>query len=489
MLRTFYALLFLLITPALYGQWTKLAYFPDSNGDTIVGGMQLLDWNEELLAIYGRGRYLQESHLDTRAMVTFLRKSDGGTEKAFLIYLDSGMTDNYVGYLSPRWGLIQLIQYRINSQGNGTSQVSYPLYQINPLKPLGFFGRHEHPSDIFIMQNGDTLMWRPLGKEIVLDKLNEGIINRLSFDDLPQPTDPEQFLSWHVVEDSLYAHYFHRQDSIHLLFSCHQESLVWGPTRSLELEADEWPIFYPRAEDFLIGVTSSEAKPIPGSELAERTFAIRALNEKPLIDFKIRTPYQLVERGITNPIIDTFHSPVFTQHKGQFFLFQLIEPSQEDPVKNNQTRLILTDGKSKVYYDNLLAPNISASSLALDSTGAVYVYYQNYQRGETGVIKIAKDGVHPLLSPTPSTNQTETLKLSLYPNPAQNRLRIGSESDFPAGSTVRLYGLDGALVHEEKIRGFEPVVLLPTSLENGIYLMQVRHAQHGPQTLLLEILK
>ena len=61
MLRRLYVFLFFLLTPLLYGQWTKQAYFPDSAGDTIIGGTQLLDWNEELLAIYGRGRYTQES--------------------------------------------------------------------------------------------------------------------------------------------------------------------------------------------------------------------------------------------------------------------------------------------------------------------------------------------------------------------------------------------------------------------------------------------
>ncbi len=81
------------------------------------------------------------------------------------------------------------------------------------------------------------------------------------------------------------------------------------------------------------------------------------------------------------------------------------------------------------------------------------------------------------------------IRLTVFPNPVDERLQVVVQTDEPATATVRLFDAGGRLLHEHRFgqaaRHHEQVIGLG-SLSPGLYLL---HANVGGQTLIRKVVK
>lgn len=91
--------------------------------------------------------------------------------------------------------------------------------------------------------------------------------------------------------------------------------------------------------------------------------------------------------------------------------------------------------------------------------------------------KLILDDLHLTYPPT-GLSEIKTLQVAVYPNPAASQLMVQSEE--PIKGTLKLFSMNGALVHTQDIDNKYAVVDVAT-LSNGIYLM-VLQSEQGMQS-------
>ncbi len=74
----------------------------------------------------------------------------------------------------------------------------------------------------------------------------------------------------------------------------------------------------------------------------------------------------------------------------------------------------------------------------------------------------------------PANSETQTLNVKLYPNPAQNQVRIEFNHAFTGNTVLEIYGFAGNLISSSQLDANAQYVIVSTKLlENGIYFYRI----------------
>jgi len=71
---------------------------------------------------------------------------------------------------------------------------------------------------------------------------------------------------------------------------------------------------------------------------------------------------------------------------------------------------------------------------------------------------------------------TSSAEVSVYPNPFSSSFNIRWEGDVQGAGTLKMFGLDGKLVHQENIyssKNGESRIVLPAHLNRGVYIYKI----------------
>lgn len=178
-----------------------------------------------------------------------------------------------------------------------------------------------------------------------------------------------------------------------------------------------------------------------------------------------------------NPMSDyLFTAPINllggTSYELSFWYKTLGDSWVPEPVERMKV-FVGTDNNSasmtREIYDNINLDNLNWESttvnFSVDTDGEYYLGFYGYSTPNQGLLLL--DDVAVDIS-TSISNNIEN-KMSIYPNPAEDKLNIVSESTV---NTVKVYNISGSLVYENNFNETS-ISLDVDNLTNGVYVVYI----------------